>query len=178
MVKLILLNSAGEINHSMSLKARLREVELPLLQVKRQQKQIWVRLESRLHNQQQILKVRQECLDQSQELQHQLQNQLLVKNPLNLPLQVKKLVLNLQQQLQQKDKEGIKRFKNNPLTIKFLALVHLAVKKLLQFSNRSLLKLALRSNQNQGQLLLEQAKLSQQLRNLQLSLPYSSKKAL
>jgi hypothetical protein len=175
--KLIRLYSVEEINLLMFQKVKQLAVEQPHLLVLKLQKQIWVQLENLHHKLQQKVKVRREYLHKNQEPhQHQIQRQLLVKNLLNLLHLLKKQGLNLLPP-RQKDKVEIRRFKNNPLIIKFLAQAHLAVKKPLQFSSRNPLKQVLQSNQNREPQLLEQVKLCQQVKNLPLGLPFNSRKA-
>jgi hypothetical protein len=140
-------------------------------------KQIWVHQENQHHNLLQK-KVRQESLLGNREPpQHQLQRRPLVKNLLNLLLLLKRVVPNLLPP-RLKDKEEIRRFKNNPLIIKFLVQAHLAVRKPLQYNNRSLLKLVLQSNLNPEQLLLEQVKLSQHHRNRLPDLLFNNRRVL
>ena len=157
-------------------KVKQLEVRQSHLLGQRLLKQIWVHQENLHHNLLQK-KVRQESLLENREPpQHQLQRQPLVKNLLNLLLLLKRVVPNLLPP-RLKDKEEIRRFKNNPLIIKFLAQAHLAVKKPLQFSSRNPLKQVLQSNQNREPQLLEQVKLCQQVKNLPLDLPFNSRKA-
>lgn len=143
----------------------------------RQPKQIWVHQESLHHNLLQK-KVRQESqLENREPLQHQLQRQPLGKNLLNLPLLLKRVAPNLLP-LQLRDKEEIRRFKNNPLIIKFLAQAHLAVRKPLQYNNRNLLKLGLQSNLNRELLLPELVKLSQHHKNRLPDLLFNNRRVL
>jgi hypothetical protein len=138
-------------------------------------KQIWEHQENLHHNLLQK-KVRQESLLENREPpQHQLQRRPLVKNHLNLLLLLKRVAPNLLP-LRLKDKEEIRRFKNNPLIIKFLVQAHLAVRKPLQYNNRNLLKLAPQSNLNRELLLPEQVKLSQHHKNRLPDLLFNNRK--
>ena len=172
--KLIMLSSAEGINLLMSQKVKQLVVRLSHLLILRLPKQIWeqlVNLHLNLHQ------VRQESLLVNQELhQHPLQRQPQVRNPLNLPRQLKKAVLSLPLRLN--DREEIRRFKNNPLIIKFLAQALLAVRKPHRFSSRSRLKLARLSCLNRIPLRLEQDKqISQLIKSLPRSLSFNSRKA-
>ncbi len=160
----------------MSPRVKLLVVRQSHLQVKMLLKLIWEHQVNPHRNLQQI-KVRQESLLESQEPpRHPLPRQLLVKNPLNLQLRLKKELPNLPLQL--RDREEIRPFKNNPLIIKFPALAPLAVRKPHLFSNRSPLKLAPLSCLNQGPLLLELVRqISREFKSLHPSLSYNHRKA-
>jgi hypothetical protein len=152
-------------------------VRQPHLLGRRLPKQIWEHQENQHHNPLQK-KVRQESLLENREPpQHQLQRRLLVRNHLNLLLLLKRVVPNLLPP-RLKDKEEIRRFKNNPLIIKFLAQAHLAVRKPLQYNNRNLLKLAHQINLNQELLLQELVKLSQHHKNRLPDLLFNNRKVL
>ena len=176
MAKLTMLSNAEGISLLMFQRVKQPVVRHSHLQVKMLPKQIWEHQVNPHRNLQQI-KVRQESLLENQEpLQHPLPRQLLVKNPLNLPPPLKKELPNLP--LQRRDREEIRPFKNNPLIIKFPALAPLAVKKPLQFSNRSPLKLVPLSCLNQGPLLLELVRqISRVFKSLHPSLSYNHRKA-
>jgi hypothetical protein len=152
-------------------------VRQPHLLGRRLPKQIWVHQVNLHHNLLQK-KVRQESLLGNREPpQHQLQRRPLVKNLLNLLLLLKRVAPNLLPP-RLKDKEEIRRFKNNPLIIKFLAQAHLAVRKPLPYNSRNLLKLAPQSNLNRELLLLELVKLSQHHRNRLPDLLFNNRRVL
>jgi hypothetical protein len=158
-------------------KAKQLEVRQSHLLDQRLLKQIWVHQENQHHNLLQK-KVRQGSLLENQEPpQHQLQRRPQVKNLLNLLLLRKRVAPNLQPP-RLKDKEEIRRFKNNPLIIKFLVPAHLAVRKPPQYNSRNLLKLAPQSNLNLELLLPEQVKLSQHHRNRLPGLLFNNRRVL
>jgi hypothetical protein len=156
-------------------RVRLLVVRLPHLRVLRQLKQIWVQLVNQHPNQQQIAKVRQESL--ANQVQHQppLQRQPLALNLLNPPPPLRKQAPNLQ--LLPKDRVEIRRFKNNPLIIKFQVQAPLAVRKPHRFSSRNLLRLGLLSFLNRARPLLEPDRLRRRLKSHQPGLLFNRRKA-